>query len=99
MDAILAWISDNPSYSHYLVFSLACFEAAVGIGLFIPGAVLLSIAVFLYTQQLIRIFRSRLPVQQLATKVAIGLDGGSAQHSTPPLLQDEIDNTLNALKL
>ncbi len=55
MDAILAWISDNPSYSHYLVFSLACFEAAVGIGLFIPGAVLLSIAVFLYTQQLIRI--------------------------------------------
>tara|TARA_R110001592_G_scaffold59660_8_gene181086 strand:- start:251 stop:697 length:447 start_codon:yes stop_codon:yes gene_type:complete len=31
---------------------LACFEALVGIGLFISGALLLSVAIFLYAQQL-----------------------------------------------
>lgn len=55
LDALLVWIGDNPSYAHYLVLSLACLEALVGIGLFISGALLLSIAIFLYAQQLISI--------------------------------------------
>ena len=55
MDALLTWISDNPNYAHYLVFGLACLEALVGVGLFISGALLLSIAIFLYAQQLVTI--------------------------------------------
>lgn len=37
------------------MIGLACFEALVGVGLFISGALLLSVAIFLYTQQLISI--------------------------------------------
>jgi membrane-associated protein len=55
LDTVLAWIGDNPSYAQYLILGLACFEAVVGIGLFIPGAILLTVAVFLYAQQLISI--------------------------------------------
>ncbi len=55
MDAFLEWITNNPSYAHYSVLGLACFEALIGIGLFISGALLLSLAIFLYAQQLLSI--------------------------------------------
>jgi membrane-associated protein len=55
VDAVLGWVSENPNYAHFLVFGLACFEALIGIGLFISGALLLSIAIFLHSQQLITI--------------------------------------------
>jgi len=55
LDALLAWIAENPAFASFLVFGFACFEAVVGIGLFISGAFLLSITTFLYVQGLMTI--------------------------------------------
>lgn len=53
MEPLLSWVEQNPAYAQLLIIGLACFEAVVGIGLFISGAVLLSVASFLYTQGLL----------------------------------------------
>ncbi len=55
LDGLLGWLQNNPDSSALAVFVLAMCEATVGIGLFIPGAVLLGVCTFLYAQELMSI--------------------------------------------
>ncbi len=49
-DIFLAWIDKYQEYALYIVPTIAFLEACPGIGLFISGAILLSVCTVLYTQ-------------------------------------------------
>ena len=52
-EAWLAWASQNSDYALVMIFTLAFLEACPGIGLFISGAFLLSLASVLYHQEVL----------------------------------------------
>ena len=64
-DALLAWSSQHSEYALGLVFALAFLEACPGIGLFVSGAFLLSLASLLYSQE----------IASLSTLVVLAMSG------------------------
>lgn len=49
-DIFLEWIDKYQAYALFIVPTIAFLEACIGIGLFISGAILLSVCTVLYTQ-------------------------------------------------
>ena len=49
-DIFLEWVEAYHEYAFFIIPAIAFLEASVGIGLFVSGAILLSICTVLYTQ-------------------------------------------------
>ena len=68
-DILLGWVDTYQAYALYIVPTIAFLEAFVGVGLFVSGAILLSVCTVLYTQG-IATLAQMLPLAFLGATIA-----------------------------
>jgi membrane-associated protein len=56
-DVFLEWADTYSEYVIFLVPAIAFLEASIGVGLFVSGAILLSVCTMLYTQEIASLYQ------------------------------------------
>ncbi len=56
-EQVFAWLKENPNLALLAIPALAFLEATVGIGLLVSGVFLLSVATFLYAQEIATLYQ------------------------------------------
>ncbi|WP_372779889.1 DedA family protein [Litorivivens sp.] len=68
-EIFLEWVENYGEYAVFIVPVIAFLEASVGIGLFVSGAILLSVCTLLYSQNIVPLYQM-LPLAFLGAALA-----------------------------